>query len=548
MSKSTSEKSPRHEGGTDLDEIKQQIEYFFADDIIQSLHVGPMSLRPHYEREGLIAIASETNLNGFVGVDLFVTFPNLALLTQDTSVIVRAVENSDYLILSDDKKQIRVLPTMKVPPPEELYPVNPTFEDVSFTNVIKTRRFISARKLFKRRPHNLNTFTQMDVLRKANTSRKMGLVIKLMSQYSGASIYNLLRHASDVNPSYVLLLWTIFPKLLFMHEDIIHEPTIFQEAYDICGPNWWQEVLKRLQQRVGQNHRADEGRVTEYNVNTWMPHGDICTIRGVDAAGARVLAKALCSEKIMVIHDKIDCVWVKDVTCSGPSMSNIPRTAFRVLPRPPTTGQGNGHHTALLKHSETEEGVVVDDNDSTRDLSIEELEYLNGLDPLVLDRTYIHWEYYCRDLLESMQRLGGSLVDDVVELRDVVYPMVQREACIIHGVDAAGARLLAHALCTETIILVHNIVSSILWIKDITGIDQTSTIASTDMTTVTYMVLPRRPGSTLPSMRRMRDLTSRELAYLHRLRWRDRRPAILVAARYRSGQHFNVLKIVAHFL
>eukprot|EP01035_Chromulina_nebulosa_P038657 gene38657-52226_t len=281
MSKSSSERIPRDNGGANVDEINQHLECFLTDDIMQFRYLGPTSLLPHFDREGLIAIATETNLNGFVGIDLLITFPSLALLSQDISAIATAVEYSNCLMLSDDKKQIRVLPTMKVPLQVEIYPDNPHYEDSSFINAIKTKRFITARKLFKRRPHALNTSTQMDILRKSNTSRKMGLIIKLMSQYSGASIYNLLKHGNDVNPSYVLLLWTIFPKLLFMHEDIIHEPTIFQEAYDTCGPNWWQEVLTRLQQR-GLQCSTDEGRVTEYEVNSWMPHGDVCTIRGVD--------------------------------------------------------------------------------------------------------------------------------------------------------------------------------------------------------------------------------------------------------------------------
>ena len=398
----------------------------------------------------------------------------------------------------------------------------------------------------------------------------MGLDIKLMAQYNGASIFNLFRHGSDVSPSYVLLLWTIFPKLLLMHEDIIHEPTIFQEAYDTCGPNWWGEVLNRLQQRAARRSTAEQNRVTEFEVNSWMPHGDICTIRGVDAAGARVLAKALCSEKIMVIHDRVNCVWVKDVTCSGPSMPNIPRTAFRVLVgekeenmqvcdtrsiRESLVAAADGREGKGTEAvgEENEGGKVVSQEQEhsmtappTRELSADELEYLKGLDPLVLDRTYINWEFYCRDLLESMQRVSGSPVDEVIERLNVIYPLIHTEVCVINGVNAAGASLLAQALCSESIILVHNITTTTLSIIDITGANQITT--HIDPTIVTYMVMPSRPSSTPSNIRKARELTKKELAFLRRLRWRDRRPAVLVAARYRRGQHFNVLKIVAHFL
>ena len=548
-------------------QIKQQLENYFADnEIIQPSKVIPMPVRPQYEREGLLALASETNLNCYVGIDFLITLPSLALLTKDTSVIVAAVENSTCLILSDDSKQIRVLPSAKVSTPVEIYLDNPNDEDSLFMNAIKTNRFITARKLFKRRTNKLNTRTQMDILRKSNMSRKMGLVIKLLTQYNGLSIFNLFRHVlyCDVNPSYVLLLWTIFPKLLLMHEDIIHEPTIFQEAYDTCGPNWWGEVLNRLQQRARQS-TAEQNRVTEFEVNSWMPHGDICTIRGVDAAGARVLAKALCSEKIMVIHDRVNCVWVKDVTCSGPSMPNIPRTAFRVLVggkeenmqvcdtrsiREPLIVAADGREGKETEAvgEEDEGGKVVsqEQEDSmtappTRELSADELEYLKGLDPMVLDRTYINWEFYCRDLLESMQRVSGSPVDEVIERLNVIYPLIHTEVCVINGVNAAGARLLAQALCSESIILVHNITTTTLSIIDITGANQITT--HIDPTIVTYVVMPS-PSN----IRKARELTKKELAFLRRLRWRDRRPAVLVAARYRRGQHFNVLKIVAHFL
>jgi hypothetical protein len=43
-------------------------------------------------------------------------------------------------------------------------------------------------------------------------------------------------------------------------------------------------------------------------------------------------------------------------------------------------------------------------------------------------------------------------------------------------------------------------------------------------------------------------MTEAEIYYLKQLRWQDRRPALLVAARFRRGAFFHVLKIVANFL
>ena len=43
-------------------------------------------------------------------------------------------------------------------------------------------------------------------------------------------------------------------------------------------------------------------------------------------------------------------------------------------------------------------------------------------------------------------------------------------------------------------------------------------------------------------------MTEKERAYLKRLRWRSRRPALLLAIRFKNGKYFHVLKLITYYL
>jgi hypothetical protein len=191
-----------------------------------------------------------------------------------------------------------------------------------------------------------------------------------------------------------------------------------------------------------------------------------------------------------------------------------------------------------------------------RSITADDLTYLRQLPPPVCNRTYINWEFYCRELLESIQSLSGSLVDQVMELENTDYPLQEGVLCTYYGINAEGARQLASGLCSSKIIVVYDKALTALYIKDITlsGPQKLAYFRTT------YRIAPSPPHSStieleeepiaqlMPQQERLRTITDNEVAYLKQLRWQDRRPALLVAARCRNGIYFHVLKLVAMFL
>mmetsp|Transcript_10021 Transcript_10021/g.13749 ORF Transcript_10021/g.13749 Transcript_10021/m.13749 type:complete len:376 (+) Transcript_10021:1361-2488(+) len=163
-------------------------------------------------------------------------------------------------------------------------------------------------------------------------------------------------------------------------------------------------------------------------------------------------------------------------------------------------------------------------------------------EPAPHEKTLINWEFYCRELLLEIRRLGGSEVEKVIELPGMDFSSPSGDLRQVNGVNAEEALLLAKALCNSNIIVVHDHVNTV-WIKD----KALSGPAHINSRRTTYCLSSSMPGR-VREMERLREMTEKERAYWKLLRWKDRRPALLVAARFREGRYFGALALVARFL
>ena len=178
-----------------------------------------------------------------------------------------------------------------------------------------------------------------------------------------------------------------------------------------------------------------------------------------------------------------------------------------------------------------------------RSITADDLTYLRQLPPPICNRTYINWEFYCRELLESIESLSGSLVDQVIELENTDYPLPGGILYSDYGLDIETARQVAKAFCSSRVIIVYDHADGEVIIKDIT----LSGPRIVHPHRTTYHLGQQDMQPTLHRYR-LRTITDNELTYLKQLRWQDRKPALLVAARWLNGIYFHVLKVIATFL
>ena len=75
------------------------------------------------------------------------------------------------------------------------------------------------------------------------------------------------------------------------------------------------------------------------NVDYSLAEGDLLRVDGVNAEEARMIACALCNSRIIVVHDHVSTIWIKDITKSGPLKADSRRTTYRILP---PEGLGSG--------------------------------------------------------------------------------------------------------------------------------------------------------------------------------------------------------------
>ena len=349
----------------------------------------------------------------------------------------------------------------------------------------------------------------------------------------------------DVLPvqSFVFLLWTVFPRLLLAYPDIIREPSLFQR------PNWeinWELALQSVEQGLTKidNSAIEVIPGRDYS----FPDGDLCIIKGVDAAGALLLASILCvNPRIVAVHDIFGTVCIKVVPISvhGSYRSDAQITTYRMK----SVSSSSSSSTSSSNSVEGAVGVVIS---SCRIATPDEVSFLQRLRLEVIPLPplcHINWEFYCRELLESMVKVAATNTVEVSEMMNVDYHLPDGELLRVDGVNAEEARAIASAICNSRIIVVHDKRSTI-WIKDITK----SGPLRFDGMRATYRVLPPEGLASVPPVTTRtisvgsREMTEAELRYLRSLRWRGRLPALVVAERFRGGAFFHVLKMVATFL
>jgi hypothetical protein len=149
-----------------------------------------------------------------------------------------------------------------------------------------------------------------------------------------------------------------------------------------------------------------------------------------------------------------------------------------------------------------------------------------------------------------MVKVAATNTVEVSKMNNADYHLADGVLLRMDGVDAKEARVIASAICNSRIIVVHDKLSTI-WIKDLTMCGP----LKFDGRRTTYRVLPPEGLVSVPPVVIMktisvgsREMTEAELRYLRSLRWRGRLPALMVAARFRGGWFFHVLKMVATFL
>eukprot|EP01035_Chromulina_nebulosa_P020420 gene20420-26499_t len=107
-------------------EIRRLVEYYFGDNAMKT------------ERQ--LRLASESD-DGYVGIDLLLTFSKLMPLTKDINEIVISVSDSNYLALSHDNKRIKRLHSFRAFK-------KPSSAD-SFIDFLSSNQYITARKLWR---------------------------------------------------------------------------------------------------------------------------------------------------------------------------------------------------------------------------------------------------------------------------------------------------------------------------------------------------------------------------------------------------------------
>ena len=123
--------------------IRRAVEYYFGDNIMKT--------------EKQLRLASESD-DGYVGIDLLLTFSKLTPIAKDISEIVISVSDSSYLVFSEDKQRIKRLHSFCVPKKLSMDP---------FIDSLRTNQHITARKLWRQGIYGSDKeISKVEVLRK----------------------------------------------------------------------------------------------------------------------------------------------------------------------------------------------------------------------------------------------------------------------------------------------------------------------------------------------------------------------------------------------
>ena len=377
----------------------------------------------------------------------------------------------------------------------------------------------------------------MEVLTLLKAMKGVDLKSILLCKSIYKTFSTVLTHA--INPAAILLTWAAFPRLLLVFPDSIHPPSIFQ------NPDWlqnWHSILLELETGA---KKIDDHKIVisdSSKEDFWYKFDTLlCEVHGVsEAAGALLLANILCiNTRLILEHDDCGKVRLWSGWSRKPadgSMMRKKKIAYMMM-----------LHPVVVERSVVGKKAACHPRTATP----EEVSYLRQLRLSVPGCCHhVNWEHYCRELLQGIEAVAARpTTRNITELWSVDHSQPMGDLCVVTGVDRPAARLLATALCSSTIIVVHDNLSTV-WVKDITR----SGPAITDSRRTTYRILPLEEDdeggedSTTTTTTTTRPMTEAEMSYLKQLRWQERRPALLVAARFRGGAFFHVLKFVANFL
>jgi hypothetical protein len=100
----------------------------------------------------------------------------------------------------------------------------------------------------------------------------------------------------------------------------------------LCHINW-EFYCRELLESMVKVSATNTVEVSEMNnADYHLPDGVLLRMDGVNAKEARVIASAICNSRIIVVHDKLSTIWIKDLTMCGPLKLDGRRTTYRVLP------------------------------------------------------------------------------------------------------------------------------------------------------------------------------------------------------------------------
>lgn len=212
----------------------------------------------------------------------------------------------------------------------------------AFVDAVRSRQYIIAKHLWRSRVNATveREFEEVEILR--NLSLEFNLPLDVLLTYS--TIHNLMREFEEGN-SYMLLLFSTFPRLLFMHPDFIPAQT----------------MLEMDQMQINGFGKLNSNTTTTADITD---------------------------------------------SDSGTDTSNKHRK---------DTDNDEGYCTTdghRMQQQQYRQGQIP------KSITSDDLTYLRQLPSPICNRTYINWEFYCRELLESIERLSGSLVDQVIELEN----------------------------------------------------------------------------------------------------------------------------------
>jgi hypothetical protein len=446
--------------------------------------------------------------NGFIQLD------SLSDSAQEAYAILRTSpqELEKLLVVHRNERKIKLLH----PPPQRTYIEIGIFGNrsepplLTFQRTIVAHLFLRARQLWFTLKMADKEEAQLFVVAELDRIYEIQLLVA-----SRTSIVGFFNHVK--RKSFMLLLLHVFPRLLMtvMAPDFIHPPSLIEH------PDWnWYEFLHG-EEGVRKLNGTLAETFTEIPNDLLMLHwrrNILGTFYGFSLENARVLATIFCSPEIMVQHTEENIVRVYRLRLDDDYPLNNPyrcrATTFRVFPS-----------------AEIKPRILTE-----ADITFLMLRVKQAL----FDRTYVNYEFYCRALLDMMQQHSGQPTPLVEILPHTIIVSSNGPLTTFPCMDETTARYLANIFCTTQIIAHYTFHHLRLY-------SQLTATIRPGLTELRYFEVSTTFRYAASATETFRTMTDKELQYLKDLRWKARKPALLLAARIRHGYHFHIFKQIAHF-